>query len=96
MAKIVGWLCTRCTAFREKCPEDQTHRIIAARCTGIFRPVSFTTDEDEIEWLRLMLKTYQRTKYPLDCCPWEQAMRNRLNEVAGQGQLFLHGKIKGE
>jgi len=50
----------------------------------------------EVEWLRLMLKTWQRTKYPLDCCPLEQAMRNRLNEVAGQGQLFLHGEIKEE
>ena len=47
----------------------------------------------EIEWLRLMLKTYQRTEYPESSCPWEQAMRNRLNEVAGQGQLFLHGKM---
>jgi len=50
----------------------------------------------EIEWLRLMLKTYQRTEYPQSCCPWEQAFRNRLNEVAGQGQLFLHGEIKEE
>ena len=48
----------------------------------------------EIAWLRLMLKTYQRTEYPESSCPWEQAMRNRLNEVAGgQGQLFLHGKV---
>ncbi len=47
----------------------------------------------EVEWLRLMLHLYQRTEYPESCCPWEQAMRNRLNEVAGQGQLFLHGKV---
>ena len=47
----------------------------------------------EIEWLRLMLHLYQRTEYPESCCPWEQAFRNRLNEVAGQGQLFLHGEV---
>ena len=50
----------------------------------------------EIEWLRLMLKTYQRTEYPEDNCPLETAIRNRLNNIATpDGPLFkLHGEIE--
>ena len=48
----------------------------------------------EPEWLRLMLRTYKRSEYPEACCPWETAMRNRLNDIANpDGPLFkLHGE----
>jgi len=47
----------------------------------------------EAEWLREMLRLYSRTEYPQACCPWEVAMRNRLNEIAPpDGPLFEEEK----
>ncbi|KKL95572.1 hypothetical protein LCGC14_1853270 [marine sediment metagenome] len=89
-----AYACTnnKCMTLDYSCRDGQ----LCPDCNEPMDELEKPNHVNEIVWLREQLRLYQRTEYPESCCPWEQAFRNRLNEVAGQGQLFLHGTIKEE
>ena len=89
---VILW-CAKCGTQQD---DEEAHRI--SQGNDHLPLLRFTrVSVAEVEWLKLMLRTYQRTSYPQAACPWEIAMRNRLNHIANpDGPLFLHGKTKGD